>query len=577
MEEKKYKKGDNPKGQGPCKPKKQKTKEEKEAQRAKQAEKKRLKKEQARLEEEAKKKKELEASQNLPNDEKEDEKKEEDKKEEEKKEDKKEEAIDQKEKKGKNEEEKKEEGKKEEDKIEDKKAKKEKEGKKKDKKENKKKDKNEEDKKKENKEEDKKEGNKEEDKKEEKKKEEDKKENDKKEVDKKEGKKGKKEKKGKKGEKENENQDKEDNSQKQQKDNKKKKIQFYGITSFEERNEELKLAVDKKEENENPILSTREIIEFLSKDVKYSKINEEIINSIRAIFLCGTTKQTKNCVNLLNAIKLFVDLVEGDDIFKLCDEVSSLIRKVNKLIEDISEKCSGLFNTCKYLQKIAKNISSYPKDISKELIKLKIQYFIERRIKKIDNNNIIMKDLIQNGDTILFFGKSKIFKKLLINAKENNIKFSIIIADSPKRSQISSEIKFISKLNVPVKYTYIKGVNNIMSEVTKVFIKGDSMLINGDLMGRQGTSILALMAKIFNKSVYVFCPSFKFINKIIISNNPKIIKKKENNCNEMVFDYNVTPSNLIKTIICENGYIHASSIPVYINELENNDDLYIKS
>jgi hypothetical protein len=49
------KKGDNPKGQGPCKPKKTKTKEEKEAQRAKQAEKKRLKKEEAaRKEAEAK-------------------------------------------------------------------------------------------------------------------------------------------------------------------------------------------------------------------------------------------------------------------------------------------------------------------------------------------------------------------------------------------------------------------------------------------------------------------------------------------------------------------------------------------
>ena len=105
-----------------------------------------------------------------------------------------------------------------------------------------------------------------------------------------------------------------------------------------------------------------------------------------------------------------------------------------------------------------------------------------------------------------------------------------------------------------------------MSKVTKVFIKGDSMLVNGDLMGRQGTSILAFIAKNFNKPVYAFCPSFKFMDKIIISNN-KIIKKKEN-CNEMIFDYNITPSNLIKTVICENGYIHASSIPVYISELE---------
>ena len=148
----------------------------------------------------------------------------------------------------------------------------------------------------------------------------------------------------------------------------------------------------------------------------------------------------------------------------------------------------------------------------------------------------------------------------------------MIFVDSPKRNQISSEIKFLSKLDIPVKYTYIKGINNLMSEVTKVFIKGDSMLINGDLMARQGSSILALIAKTFNKSVYVFCPSFKFMDKIIISNNPKIIKNKEFNSPEITFDNNITPSNLIKTVICENGYIHASSIPVYIRELEKNDN-----
>ena len=485
-EEKKIKKGDNPKGQGPSKPKKEKTKEEKEVQRAKQAEKKRLKKEQARLEEE-KKKKELEGNQNEP------------------------------------------------------------------------------------KEEDKKDNNNEEDKKE------DKKEN------KKEGKKGDKKEKGGKGGKggkdgkdgkENENIS---NNIKEQKDNKKKRFQFYGITSFEERNEELKISYEKKEEeSNNSILSTNEIMNRLSKKVKYSKVNEEIINSIRNIFLCGSTKQTKNCLNLLNSIKLFVDSVEGDT-FHICDEVRDLIKNVNLLIRDISEKCSGLFNTCKFLQQVAEVISSYPPNISKKTINTFIQYFIDSRIKKIDNNNTIMKDLIQDGDTILLYGKSKIFRKLFINAKENKIKFKIIFADSPQRSQISDEIKFLSNLDIPVKYTYIKGVNNLMSEVTKVFIKGDSMLKNGDLMGRQGTSILAFIAKTFNKSVYVFCPSFKFMDKIIISNNPKIIKNNEIKCNEMAFDYNITPSNFIKTVICENGYIHASSISVYIRELDNNDNKNINS
>ena len=481
-EEKKIKKGDNPKGQGPSKPKKEKTKEEKEAQRAKQAEKKRLKKEQARLEEE-KKKKELEGNQN----------------------------------------------------------------------EN------------EPKEEDKNDNNKEEDKKENKK------------EGKKEGKKEKGGKGGKGGKDGKENENILSNNFKEQKDNKKKRFQFYGITSFEERNEELKISYQKKEgENNTSIPSTNEIMNKLSKKVKYSKVNEEIINAIRNIFLCGSTKQTKNCSNLLESIKLFVDSVDGDT-FHICDEVRDLIKNVNLLIRDISEKCSGLFNTCKFLQQVSEAISSYPPNITKDSINKVIKSFMEDRIKKIDNNNKIMEDLIQDGDTILLYGKSKIFRKLLINAKENKIKFKIIFADSPKRNQISDEIKFLSNLDIPVKYTYIKGVNNLMSEVTKVFIKGDSMLKNGDLMGRQGTSILAFIAKTFNKSVYVFCPSFKFMDKIIISNSPKIIKNNEINCNEMTFDYNITPSNFIKTVICENGYIHSSSISVYIRELDNNDNKSINT
>ena len=501
-EEKKLKKGDNPKGQGPCKPKKPKTEEEKEAQRAKAAEKKRLKKEQARLEEEKKKKEEEgiteesnegnnEVKKNEGMDGKNDVKKE-SKKKEKKKEKEKEDKIEEK----------------REDKIV---------GKKDD-------------------------------------------EINEKKIEKKTGKIS-----------EKEDINNKTKTNKKEKDSKKKK--FYGLTSFEERNEESKNQLNQKGENDSSILSTNKIVEFLSKDVKYSIINEEIIKSLRNIFLSGSTKQTKNCLNLLNSIKLFVNSVEGD-MFNICDEVSSLIEKIINLVSDISEKNSGLYNTCKFLRLLYEYLRSYPKEISKEIINDKIQYYIDKIIKQIDNYNIIT-DLIQDGDTILFFGKSKIFRKLLWNAKENQIKFNVIFADSPKRNQISSEIQFLSNLGIPIKYTYIKGVNNIMKDVTKVFIKADSMLANGDLMGRQGTSILALIAKTFNKSVYAFCPSFKFMDKIIISNNPKEKINKERCCNEMIFEYNITPSSFIKTVICENGYIHASSIPVYIRELEKRDKKYI--
>ena len=491
MEEKKYKKGDNPKGQGPCKPKKEKTKEEKEAARAKQAEKKRLKKEQARLEEE-RKKREQEGIVDAPKEENKDNKpevKNEDKKEEDKKEEKKNKKKEKKEKKGKEE----------------------KEGK-----------------------------------------------------DNNPGE----EKKGK------------GKEEKEQKKDKKISVKFYGLTTFEERDEQLKKETqkgkDKENENQESLGSSEKIIEYLSKKTKYSKVNQEIIYSLRNIILCGSSKQTKNCLNLLNSVKIFVDSVDGDD-YTICTEVSSFIRKITKLIEGISEKCSGIFNTCKYLNQIADLLLKYPKTESamflKELIKSKIQYFIDRRVKKIEIDNI-PENLIEEKDTILFLGKSKIFRKLLLKAKNKNINFKVIFADSPKRNQISSEIEYLSQLGIPVVYTYIKEVTNLMSKVTKVFIKGDSMLVNGYLLGKSGTSLLSLIAKYFNKPIYVFCPSFKFMNKIILNNNTDYKKMRPNLC-EVNFDYDVTPSPYIETVVCENGYLHSSSIPVYIRELEKNDDDFI--
>ena len=314
----------------------------------------------------------------------------------------------------------------------------------------------------------------------------------------------------------------------------KKTIKFYGLTSYEERSEELKLSNQKDNKKKCTSPSTNEIIECLSKNVEYSQVNEELINSLRNIFLCGATKQTKNCINLLNSISKLIDNLDGKDC-QICKELRSLIQKINDLLSGISEKCSGIFNTCKYLKLISDNIlaelsgklETYElSNITlKELIKSKIEYFIERRVKKIDFENID-NYLIQDGDTILFFGKSKIFRKIFEKAKEKNIKFKLIFADSPKRNQMSSEIKFFSNLGVPVKYTYIKGVSNLMSEVTKIFIKGDSLLVNGDLIGKKGISTLALIAKSFNRPIYVFCPFFKFMNKIILSNDPKIIKKE---------------------------------------------------
>ena len=148
-------------------------------------------------------------------------------------------------------------------------------------------------------------------------------------------------------------------------------------------------------------------------------MNEELIKSLRNIFLCGSTKQTRNCTNLLNSISKLVDTLDSDDDKKddkICREMCFLIKKLQNLLSSISEKCSGIYNTCQYLQLLSDDILSELSEklqnyklssmTLKEIIKSKIDYFIERRVKKLVFENI-NNDLIQDGDTNKNFYKSR--------------------------------------------------------------------------------------------------------------------------------------------------------------------------
>ena len=388
----------------------------------------------------------------------------------------------------------------------------------------------------------------------------------------------KKEKKEIKNEKKEEKKDSRNNVQNEETLEKKEIYKFYGIKSYEERVKEKQRINDEKDNNPNNDFSLRRIIQHLSSHVQYSSIGKELIIALRNIFLCGSSKQTKNCFALLEAIKIIIDSIDGEN-YEICEKVSSLILKVIELLKPISEKSSGIENTCKYLKQITDIIFKFRNEEKKNLskwIKEKIQYFIDKRIKQIEDDKL-MENLIKNGDTILIYGKSKVFRKLLWKAKDNNINFNVIIVVSQDKSKISGDIEFFSKLGLNVKFTDIKGVNNVMSEVSKVFIKVDSVMTNGGLLGKKGTNLLSLISKRFNKPVYAFCPTFKFMNKIILNNNFELEKKKEDKFGKLVFEFDITPPIFIQTVICEIGWIQPNSISMYIRKLEKNDEEFIET
>ena len=115
----------------------------------------------------------------------------------------------------------------------------------------------------------------------------------------------------------------------------------------------------------------------------------------------------------------------------------------------------------------------------KEIIIKKIDEFIDTRINvKNYISSKVGEGLVQEGDIILIYGKSIIFREILKKAKNDGISFKVIFVDDKKNNQLKTEIGYLANLGVEVIYSFLGGVNTVITKATKVWIKAKSIFSN---------------------------------------------------------------------------------------------------
>ena len=63
-------------------------------------------------------------------------------------------------------------------------------------------------------------------------------------------------------------------------------------------------------------------------------------------------------------------------------------------------------------------------------------------------------------------------------------------------------------------YTLVQGISFLIDKVTKVFIGASSVLSNGAVIGKVGTSLMTSIAARHQKPVVVFSETYKFSDKV---------------------------------------------------------------
>jgi len=188
---------------------------------------------------------------------------------------------------------------------------------------------------------------------------------------------------------------------------------------------------------------------------------------------------------------------------------------------------------------------------------------------------------ISNGDVILTYGYSSLIERILTEAHSNKKQFHVIVVDSAPWYEGRQLLHRLVHNNIECTYVLLSATSFIMTRASKVLLGAHALLANGYVMGRAGSSQVALIAKHFNVPVLVCCETYKFTERVqtdsIVFNelgNENEVMPKEQWLNNRYLTplglrYDVTTSDLITAVVTEIAILPCTSVPVVLRVRPN--------
>ncbi|XP_050423556.1 translation initiation factor eIF-2B subunit delta [Adelges cooleyi] len=243
----------------------------------------------------------------------------------------------------------------------------------------------------------------------------------------------------------------------------------------------------------------------------------------------------------------------------------------------------SMTNAFKHVMWHIKRLSSNITDANaKEKIENIISSFIYVQIKMAGKAICIAaQNKIANDDVILTYGYSSLVERILTEAHCKNKQFSVIVVDSAPWYEGRQLLRRLVRHNIPCTYVLLSATSFIMTRATKVLLGAHALLANGYVMGRAGSSQVALIAKHFNVPVLVCCETYKFTDRVqtdsIVFNElgdeSEMMPKEQwlNNryLTPLCLRYDVTTPDLITAVVTEIAILPCTSVPVVLRVRPN--------
>ncbi|KAL7625068.1 hypothetical protein AAE478_004282 [Parahypoxylon ruwenzoriense] len=238
--------------------------------------------------------------------------------------------------------------------------------------------------------------------------------------------------------------------------------------------------------------------------------------------------------------------------------------------------CFSMGNAIRWLKlQVSKIDPDVPELDAKKQLCSSIDTFIQERITMADL--VITEkaaEKIQDGDTILTFGRSAIVERALLHAHLiAGRKFSVSIVDDPYERKGQILAKSLAAEGIRVSYCGdFGGLRWHLHHTTRILVSAESMFNNGSMYARSGTCDLAIAAKEMAIPVIILCESIN-ITERVSTDSLTYNEIDPERCTGASFRllYDTTPEKYLSLVITELGNVEPTSVPDLLRKLEESN------
>ena len=246
--------------------------------------------------------------------------------------------------------------------------------------------------------------------------------------------------------------------------------------------------------------------------------------------------------------------------------VISNMKKSGKKLKAARPTAVSLPNAVDYILYLAQknkklDAGEFTRTMSKD-----IQKFIDDQERALERIAEIGANLIDSNDTILTHCNSDTVVALFERARKEGKKFKVICTETRPRFQGHLTARALAKAKIPTTLVVDSAARLMMKEfkVDKVIVGGDTVLANGDLINKIGTSQIAVAARDLDIDFIAAVESIKFsprsiegeMVKIEYRDTKEVIKPgKIRGIKVLNPAFDITPAEMIDMLITEEGII----------------------